>query len=131
MDNLQMDSHNLDEQSIFSRLMENQKARLAAALALGLVIGAGGTWATMKTDSPKKSNEAVVEEGRVEKPVSAVQTKKTASKPASTKKVSLKVALKECNKITNKTKREACMVRTKKAYASRTNSTAKRTNTTT
>jgi hypothetical protein len=131
MDNLQIDSHDLDEQNLFSRLMENQKVRLAAALMLGLIVGSGGTWAAMKTDAPKKSKAAVIEPSRVENRVSPVQTSSTASKPASTKKVSLKVALKECNKITNKKKREACMVRTKKAYASRTNSTAKRTNTTT
>jgi hypothetical protein len=127
MDNLQMDSHDLDEQNMFSRLMENQKVRLGAALALGLIIGSGATWATMKTDPPKKSRAAVVEQRRVENPVSPVQTKNTASKPATTKKVSLKVALKECNKITNKTKREACIARTKKAYAKRTNSTTRRT----
>jgi len=127
MDNLQIDNHDLDEQSIFSRLMENQKVMLAAALALGLIIGSGATWATMKTDSPKTSKADVVEQCSVQKPVSPVQTSKPASKPASTKKVSLKVALKECNKITNKTKREACIARTKKAYAKRTTSTTKRT----
>jgi hypothetical protein len=127
MDNLQIDSHDQDEQSIFSRLMENQKVMLAAALALGLIIGSGATWATMQTDSPKKSKAGVAEQRSVEKPVSPVQTAKPASKPASTKKVSLKVALKQCNKITNKDKRAACIARTKKAYATkRTSSTTKR-----
>lgn len=124
MDNLHMDG---DEQNIFSRLMENQKVMLAGALALGLLIGSGATWATMKTDPPKKSKAAVVEQRSVEKPAaSPVQTSKPASKPA-TKKVSLKVALKECNKITNKDKRAACVTRTKKAYAKRKTTTTKRT----
>jgi hypothetical protein len=127
MDNLQMDRHDLDEQNIFSRLMESQKIKLAAALALGLIVGSGATWATMKTDSPKKSKAAVVEQRSVEKQVSPVQTSKPVSKPATTKKVPLKVALKECNKITNKDKRAACVTRTKKAYAKRTTSTTKRT----
>ncbi len=124
MDNLHIDSHDLDEQNIFSRLMENQKVRLAAALAIGLIVGSGGTWATMKTEEPKKS-KAVVEQSHAENRVSPAQSKSTASKPASTKKVSLKVALKECNKITNKQKREACIARTKKAYAKRTSSTTR------
>jgi len=116
----------LDEEPKWKQLLGNPKIQLAAALAVGLVIGSGATWATMKTDQPKKST-ALVEQRRVENRVSPVQTSKAASKPASTKKVSLKVALKECNKITNKTKREACIARTKKTYAKRTTSTTKRT----
>jgi hypothetical protein len=93
---------------------------------VGLIVGSGATWATMKTDQPNKKSTALVEQRRVENKVSPVQTAKPASKPASTKKVSLKAALKECNKITNKTKREACIARTKKAYAKRANSTTNR-----
>lgn len=131
MDNLNMDSHDSGEESFFSRIMENQKIRLGAALALGLIVGSGATWATMKTDPPKKSR-AVVEQRRVENRVKPVQSNETASKrPATTKKVSLKVALKDCNKITNKNKRAACITRTKKAYAKRTNSTTRRTTTST
>lgn len=115
----------LDDEPKWKLILENPKFRLAAALAIGLAVGSGATWATMKTDPPKKSKAAVVEQNRAEN--RPVQTSKTASKPPSTKKVSLKVALKECNKITNKTKREACITRTKKAYAKRTNSTTTRT----
>ena len=131
MDNerLDMGSHRLelDEEPKWKQLLGNPHVRLAAALALGLAVGSGATWATMKTDQPPKKSAAVVEQRRVENKVSPVQTSKTASKPASTKKVPLKVALKECNKITNKNKRTACIARTKKAYAKRTTSTTKRT----
>lgn len=127
MDNLNMDSHNLDdsgnEQSFVSRLMENQNARLAAALAVGLIVGSGATWASLRTDAPKKP-KAVVEQRHVENRATPVQSKSssTASKRATTKPVSLKVALKNCNKITNKNKRAACITRAKKTYANRTNS---------
>lgn len=130
MDNERLDMGSarleLDEEPKWKQLLGNPKIQLAAALAVGLVIGSGATWATMKTDQPKKST-ALVEQRRVENKVSPVQTNKTASRPASAKKVSLKVALKDCNKITNKTKREACIARTKKAYAKRTTTTTKRT----
>jgi hypothetical protein len=134
VDNLNMDSHNLDDsgdgQSFISRMMENQKAMLAAALAVGLIVGSGATWATMRTEQPKKP-KAVVEQRQVENRAKPVQSSNTASKRPSTTKVSLKVALKECNKITNKTKREACIARTKKAYAKRTTSTTTRRSSTT
>src|SRR5262245_32200963 len=117
----------LDEEPKWKQLFGNPKIQLAAALAVGLVIGSGATWATMKTDPPKKSRAAMVEQRSVDKPVTPVQSSKTASKPASTKRVPIKVALKECNKITNKDKKSACIRRTKKAYAKHTTSTTKRT----
>jgi hypothetical protein len=127
VDNLSMDSHDsADEQSFISRMIENPNARLAAALAVGLIVGSGATWATMKTDQPKKSR-AVLEQRRVENRANPVQTNNTASTRPSTKKVSLKVALKDCDKIKNKSKRAACITRTKKAYAKSTTSTTKRT----
>lgn len=132
MDNLHMEDHDsADEQSFISRMMENANARLAAALAVGLILGSGATWATMKTDAPKKSR-AVIEQRQVENRATPVQTSSTA-KPATTKPVSLKVALKNCNKITNKTKRQACITRAKKTYANRTNSatTTRQTSTST
>lgn len=134
MDNerLDMGSHRLelDDEPKWKQLLGNPKIQLAAALAVGLIVGSGATWATMKTDQPNKKSTALVEQRRVENKVSPVQTAKPASKPASTKKVSLKAALKECNKITNKSKREACIARTKKAYAKRTNSTTNRASST-
>lgn len=135
MDNLNMDNHNLDDsidgQSFITRMMENQKAMLAAALAVGLIVGSGATWATMRTDQPNKKPTAVVEQRQVENRATPVSNS-TASKRATTKPVSLKVALKNCNKITNKSKRTACIARAKKAYANRTNSatTTRRTSTT-
>jgi hypothetical protein len=127
VDNLNMDNHDSgDEQSFISRMMENSNARLAAALAVGLIVGSGATWATLRTDSPKKP-KAVVEQRRVENRANPVQTNNSASTRPSTKKVSLKVALKDCNKITNKNKKAACISRTKKAYAKSTSSTTKRT----
>jgi hypothetical protein len=126
MDNLHMDN---DGPSFISRLMENQKAMLAAALAVGLIVGSGATWATMKTDRPRKPK--AVAERQAENRVSPVQTSNSASKQPTTKKVSLKVALKDCNKIKNKSKKSACIARTKKAYAKATNnSTTRRSSTT-
>lgn len=128
MDNLNMDSHNLDDgadgQSFISRMMENQKAMLAAALAVGLIVGSGATWATMRTEQPNKKPKAVVEQRHVENRANPVQSNNTASTRPSTKKVSLKVALKDCNKIKNKSKKSACIARTKKAYAKSANSTS-------
>jgi hypothetical protein len=125
-----MDNLNMDGLSIYERLIENPKVRLAAALALGIALGSGATWATLRSERPKSARAAMVEQRRVENraPENRVQVNATVTnKRPTTKKVSLKVALKECDKIKNKSKRTACIARTKKAYAKRTSSTTKRT----
>jgi hypothetical protein len=59
MDNHGMDDHDMDIKRLddpkWKLLLENPKVRLAAALAVGLALGSGATWATLSKDAPKNA----------------------------------------------------------------------------
>ena len=65
MDNHGMDDHDLDIKRLddpkWKLLLENPKVRLAAALAVGLALGSGATWATLSKDAPKNAKISNVE----------------------------------------------------------------------
>lgn len=65
MDNHGMDDHDMDIKRLddpkWKLLLENPKVRLAAALAVGLALGSGATWATLSKDAPKNAKLSNVE----------------------------------------------------------------------